>query len=65
MLGTDGYGRSDTRGQLRDFFEVSRTWITYTALKALVDTGAFDAQALSAARERLGINPDKDDPTAV
>jgi len=64
-LGTDGYGRSDTRSQLREFFEVSRTWIAYTALRALADAGSLSTEDLVAARDRLGINPEKDDPTAV
>ena len=48
-LGTDGFGRSDTRAQLRDFFEVGRDWIVLQALDSL--GRAADVQAL---RERLG-----------
>ena len=61
-LGTDGYGRSDTRAQLREFFEVSRRWVAYTALASLVETGRFSAADLVAARDKLGIDPGKDDP---
>jgi pyruvate dehydrogenase E1 component len=39
VLGTDGFGRSDTREKLRGFFEVDRHWITLAALKALADEG--------------------------
>ncbi len=40
-LGTDGYGRSDTREQLRSFFEVDRRWVALAALKALADAGTI------------------------
>ena len=42
MLGTDGFGRSDTRTKLRRFFEVDRYYVTVTALKALADQGKVD-----------------------
>jgi pyruvate dehydrogenase E1 component len=64
-LGTDGYGRSDTRSQLRDFFEVGRQWIAYTALRSLVESGEMPVKDLVEARDRLGIDPDKVDPTTV
>jgi pyruvate dehydrogenase E1 component len=64
-LGTDGFGRSDTRSQLRHFFEVSRQWVTLAALRALADAGHFDRKDLVAARDRLGIDPNKPDPTTV
>ena len=64
-LGTDGYGRSDTRSRLRHFFEVSRHWVALAALKALADTGAIAATDVAAARDRLGIDPNKSDPTTV
>ena len=44
MLGTDGFGRSDTREALRDFFEVDAKMIAYTALKALADQGELNRQ---------------------
>ncbi|WP_175751149.1 alpha-ketoglutarate dehydrogenase [Burkholderia anthina] len=53
-LGTDGFGRSDTRDALRAFFEVDRASIVLTALKALADDGELDAAILRTARERLG-----------
>jgi len=53
-LGTDGFGRSDTRQSLREFFEVDRRSIVLAALKALADEGAIDAQVVGLARERYG-----------
>lgn len=53
-LGTDGFGRSDTRDALRAFFEVDRASIVLAALKALADDGALDATVVRDARERLG-----------
>ena len=43
VLGTDGFGRSDTREKLRRFFEVDRYYVTVAALKALADEGALPA----------------------
>ncbi len=43
VLGTDGFGRSDTRDKLRKFFEVSREYIVIAALKALADEGQYRA----------------------
>ncbi|WP_425572669.1 alpha-ketoglutarate dehydrogenase [Paraburkholderia heleia] len=51
-LGTDGFGRSDTRRALRQFFEVDHQSIALAALKALADEGAFDASHLTQARQR-------------
>jgi pyruvate dehydrogenase E1 component len=64
-LGTDGYGRSDTRAQLREFFEVGRRWVAYAALASLVEIGELGTADLVAARDKLGIDPGKDDPTTV
>jgi pyruvate dehydrogenase E1 component len=50
-LGTDGFGRSDSRAALREFFEVDRASIALAALKALVDEGAVEGQIL---REAIG-----------
>ncbi|MGB1556886.1 MAG: transketolase-like TK C-terminal-containing protein, partial [Oceanococcaceae bacterium] len=61
-LGTDGFGRSDTREALRDFFEVDRRWITLAALQALVDTGAKPASVLNKARKALQIDVDHRNP---
>ena len=62
VLGTDGFGRSDTREQLRDFFEVDRRWITVAALKALADEGTVPAKVVAEALERYGIDPATPDP---
>jgi pyruvate dehydrogenase E1 component len=61
-LGTDGFGRSDSRKELRYFFEVDRYYIAYTALKALADEGSIPIEKLLAAREKYRINPDKPNP---
>ena len=62
VLGTDGFGRSDTRSVLRDFFEVDAKMITYTALKALVDQGEFEKAQLIKSIRKLGIDPNRPDP---
>jgi pyruvate dehydrogenase E1 component len=64
-LGTDGYGRSDNRPALRDFFEVDRRWITVKALKALADQGALPAEKVSQAMKIFGIRADKPNPVTV
>jgi pyruvate dehydrogenase E1 component len=61
-LGTDGYGRSDARAELRRHFEVDRNFIALAALKALADQGRIDRGAVIAAVQKLGIDPDKADP---
>jgi pyruvate dehydrogenase E1 component len=53
-LGTDGFGRSDTREALREFFEVDRTAIVIAALKALSDTGELGAITMNDVRQRYG-----------
>ena len=64
-LGTDGYGRSDNRPALRDFFEVDRRWVTVKALKALADVGAIDAAKVTQAMKIFGIRADKPNPVTV
>ena len=64
VLGTDGYGRSDTRDKLRHFFEVSREFVVVSALKALADEGAIKSAVVTKAIKSLGINPDKLDPVS-
>ena len=61
-LGTDGYGRSDTRKQLRHFFEVDAKHIVLASLNSLVREGSIEKDIISAAIKDLGINPDKKDP---
>jgi len=55
VLGTDGFGRSDTRPALRQFFEVDRASITLAAVPALVDTGRLPREKLAEAARRLGM----------
>lgn len=62
VLGTDGFGRSDTRAQLRKHFEVNRHYIVIAALKSLVDEGALPAAKLVEAIEKYGIDPEKTNP---
>ena len=61
-LGTDGFGRSDTRHNLRHFFEVSREYIVVAALKALADEGVVPVDEVIQAMKALRIDPDKPDP---
>ena len=61
-LGTDGFGRSDARAELRRHFEVDRNFIVLAALKALADSGRIERQTVVAAVQKLGIDPDKADP---
>jgi pyruvate dehydrogenase E1 component len=63
VLGTDGFGRSDTRERLRKFFEVDRYNIAYAAIYALYRKGQFGQSELLAAREKLGLDPDKINPS--
>ena len=62
VLGTDGYGRSDTRENLRDFFEVDRRWITLKALSALVENGSLPRETLAKAIAKYGIDVAKPNP---
>ncbi len=64
-LGTDGFGRSDYRRKLRDFFEVDRRWVALAALKALADDGTIERARVAAAIVELGIDPSKPDPVKV
>jgi pyruvate dehydrogenase E1 component len=65
VLGTDGFGRSDTREQLRHFFEVDRRWITVAALKALADDGKIDRKKVAEAIVKYQIDPNKPNPMKV
>jgi pyruvate dehydrogenase E1 component len=65
VLGTDGFGRSDTRENLRRFFEVDRNHIAWTALVGLNRRGQFDDEDLVKARSALEIDPDKPLPLSV
>ena len=65
VLGTDGFGRSDTREALRHHFEVDRNWITFAALSALADEGAVPLSDVKKAMDELGIDPLKPQPVTV
>ena len=65
VLGTDGYGRSDSRAKLREFFEVDRRYVVVAALKMLADEGRIDVATVRSAIERLGIDPSKPNPVTV
>jgi len=65
VLGTDGFGRSDSRAELRRFFEVNRHYIVIAALKCLADDGKLDARTIPAAMQAFGIDPDKPNPLSV
>ena len=62
VLGTDGFGRSDTREKLRHFFEVDRFYITIAALKALSEEGRISEQQIVTAIEKYGIDPERPNP---
>ncbi|EPH7218725.1 pyruvate dehydrogenase (acetyl-transferring), homodimeric type [Serratia marcescens] len=64
-LGTDGFGRSDTREALREFFEVNRHFIALAALKLLADEGRIARSEVNRAMALYSIAPDKPDPAAV
>ena len=65
VLGTDGFGRSDTREALRHFFEVDRRFVTLAALTALATQQKISAEDVRAARDSMGIDPDKANPRLV
>lgn len=62
VLGTDGFGRSDTRDQLRKFFEIDAHYIAFAALKALMDEGTLDQAIVLKAMEKYHITSEKADP---
>ena len=65
VLGTDGFGRSDTREKLRHFFEVDRNWVTVAALKALADDGQIDRSKVAEAISKYGLDVNKPNPMTV
>jgi len=62
VLGTDGFGRSDTRQHLREFFEVNSVYVVVEALKALSDAGSIDTDVVLQAIEKYGIDIEKTYP---
>ncbi|ODS22724.1 pyruvate dehydrogenase (acetyl-transferring), homodimeric type [Candidatus Endobugula sertula] len=65
VLGTDGFGRSDSREQLRRFFEVNRYYVVIAALKALADEGAIKVSTVTKAIKDLGLDADKANPMSI
>ena len=62
VLGTDGFGRSDSRVKLREFFEVNRYYVTVAALRSLADEGKIDRAIVSQAIAKYGIDANKPNP---
>ncbi len=62
VLGTDGFGRSDSRAKLREFFEVDRNYVVVAALKSLFDAGSITLDVVEKAIIDLGVNPEKPNP---
>jgi pyruvate dehydrogenase E1 component len=65
VLGTDGFGRSDSRDNLRRFFEVNRHYVVVTALRALAEEGDVPAAKVAEALKKYGIDPEKPAPWTV
>lgn len=65
VLGTDGFGRSDTREKLRHFFEVNRYWVTVSALKALADEGTISNEIVAKAIAQYNLDVTKPNPMTV
>jgi pyruvate dehydrogenase E1 component len=65
VLGTDGFGRSDSRAELRRFFEVDRHYVILAALKALADDGKIDVRTVTKAMKTFDIDPEKPNPLSV
>ena len=65
VLGTDGFGRSDTRANLRTFFEVNRYYVVIAALKALADEGEIESKVVQQAIKKYNIDADKPNPFKV
>jgi pyruvate dehydrogenase E1 component len=65
VLGTDGFGRSDTRVALRDFFEIDARYIALAALQGLVADGTLESSVLAGLTTRLGIDTEKPSPLGI
>jgi pyruvate dehydrogenase E1 component len=64
-LGTDGFGRSDTRAKLREFFEVDRRYIAVAALRGLAQEGKVEMSDVEAAIRKYNIDPSRSSPMSV
>ena len=65
VCGTDGFGRSESREELRRHFEIDAESVAYTTLVALGSEGRFDVKKLPQALKDLGIDPEKVDPATA
>jgi pyruvate dehydrogenase E1 component len=65
VLGTDGFGRSDYRVKLRQFFEVNRYYVTVAALKALADDGEIKTDKVQEAIKKYGLDTERPEPWTV
>ena len=65
VLGTDGFGRSDSRQNLRHFFEVDRRWVAVAALKSLAEQKKVPAKTVAEALQKYGIDVEKPNPLKV
>ena len=65
VLGTDGFGRSDSRDNLRRFFEVDRHYVTVAALRALAEDGEMPAAKAAEAVRKYGIDAERPAPWTV
>jgi pyruvate dehydrogenase E1 component len=65
VLGTDGFGRSDTRANLRAFFEVDRYWIAHAAIAALAADGRMNPEDVARAIKQYKLDPEKPNPLTV
>jgi pyruvate dehydrogenase E1 component len=65
VLGTDGFGRSDARSKLREFFEVNRYYVVLAALRALQEEGKVEGAEVVKAMQKFNIDPAKPAPWTV
>ncbi len=65
VLGTEGFGRSDSRSKLRHFFEVDRYWVTVAALRSLAEQGTIKASVVTEALKKYNLDADKPNPLSV
>ena len=61
-LGTDGFGRSESRAGLREFFEVDSRWVVVATLAALAREGKIETSVVQQAMQTYNVNPEKANP---
>jgi pyruvate dehydrogenase E1 component len=64
-LGTDGFGRSETREALRRFFEVDRYYIVLAAIRALANENKIEMSTVGKVMNKYNLDPEKPSPTTV